>query len=178
MKKQFFTTFQKPWVWAVTLSVAIAVVVIATLGNNWQTLRTFNSLGASLGDQIGLLGGLLGSLGTNFTLLSLVILIIMAILFGVNIALGIHLVKSRSLTSLRSGGTSGIGGMIAGFLGIGCAACGSALLVSLLSVIGAGGLIAVLPLHGQELSIISIGLLMFSCYMLLRQHVKPLVCSI
>jgi hypothetical protein len=166
------------WPWIATIAISGTIVVIATIGSNWEALRTFKSIGATFSNQINLLFGFLGSLGTNFTVFSLVTLIIMALLFGVNIVLGIHLVKTRSLTSLRGGGKAGIGGMIAGFLGIGCAACGSALLVSLLSVIGAGGLIAVLPLHGQELNIISIGLLVFSATVLLRQHTKPVVCAI
>jgi hypothetical protein len=59
----------------------------------------------------------------------------------------------------------------------GCAACGSFLLVTLLSFLGASGALALLPLGGGELGLLSIALLVLSIFLIARKIVAPVVCE-
>ncbi len=51
----------------------------------------------------------------------------------------------------QSGGGSAVGALL-GTLGAGCAACGPAVLVGVLSLVGATGVLTLLPLEGLELT--------------------------
>jgi hypothetical protein len=68
-------------------------------------------------------------------------------------------------------------GTIAALLGLGCIACGPLLLGSILAVFGASGIIALLPLHGAELSLFAIALLCYALYAISRVITAPLVCD-
>lgn len=68
----------------------------------------------------------------------------LAALFGLNAALVIHYMRDQVRIN-HAAGTSVIG-MAVGLLGVGCAACGSVLIASLLGV----GAVAALPFHGRE----------------------------
>jgi hypothetical protein len=93
---------------------------------------------------------LYGSLGTNFSFLSAAYTILIALLFGLQVTLLTYYIRSvRSrVTTLTNVGASGIGGLVSGFFGIGCAACGTFLLSSILALFGAGGALAWLPFGG------------------------------
>ena len=71
-----------------------------------------------------------------------------------------------------------IGGVVSGVLGIGCAACGTFVLTSVLALVGAGGLVTLLPLAGQEFGFLGAGLLLVANYLLLKKLSQPLVCPI
>lgn len=101
-------------------------------------------------------------LGTNFSYLGAFILIVEAILFSLNIIMLLYYFKLK--TSFITGGAS-VGGMIIGFLGIGCASCGSILL----SLFGFSGAVLFLPFKGQEFNFISVFLLLISLYVLVRR---------
>jgi len=131
----------------------------------------------AIGDKFSLLLNLLGSIGTNFTLFSAISTIIIAILFGVNMAMIAYFIRKRK--AVLSGGSffASIGGVGSGIVGIGCAACGSFVLGAILSVVGAAGVIALLPLKGKEFGILSVGLLFASIYIVARKIIEPVVCN-
>lgn len=126
-------------------------------------------------DKIGFLGSLLLGISTNHSLFSASILISISILFGLNVAMLVFYVRSRRSPSSREAAV-GIGGLVAGILGMGCAACGSIVLTSLVPIIGAWGIMAFLPLGGGEFGILGIALLLWSFYRLMRNISAPLVC--
>ncbi len=133
--------------------------------------------GVAVSAKLQLLINLLQGIGTNFTLLSATYTIIIALLFGINIAVTVYFIKKKR-TNLAGGGVfAGIGGMGSGILGIGCAACGSFILSSILSVVGAAGVIALLPFKGREFAILSIGLLIVSITLMTRKISEPVVCK-
>lgn len=99
-----------------------------------------------------------------------------AILFGVNIAMAVYYFKNKGAISRRMG-TAGFFGTFSGFLGVGCSACGSVALSSLLSVIGAGSALSYLPLGGREFAILSIFLLLLSIYQISRNISAPQTCT-
>lgn len=120
---------------------------------------------------------LLGSIGTNFTVLSALYTITIAILFGVYIAMLTYFLKRRIKEVGQSGVATGFLGITSGVLGVGCAACGSFLLTSL-TLVGASGVLAFLPLGGSEFGIIGAVLLALAIYMTAKKIIDPLVCKV
>ncbi len=101
--------------------------------------------------------------------IDMVLLFITAVLFGVNI----ELVASK-IAFLRNEKTLGFT-FGAGFISLaatGCASCG----LSLVSVAGLAGVIALLPFHGAELYLLSIGILLVSLFYNLQTLAR--VCKI
>ena len=120
---------------------------------------------------------LLGSIVTNFTLLSALYTIIIAILFGVYIAMLTYFLKRRIKEVGQGGVATGFLGIASGVLGVGCAACGSFLLTSL-TLAGASGVLTLLPLGGSEFGIIGAVLLALAIYMTAKKIQDPLVCKV
>lgn len=101
-------------------------------------------------------------IGSAYTTEQTILLVTTAALVGVNLTLiTYHLLEHR--VSLRSGSGS-VGGVVLGTLGAGCASCGSALLVGVLSLFGASGVLAALPLEGLEFALLALVLLVLSIY--------------
>lgn len=132
----------------------------------------------TLADKVSVPLGLLGSLATNFTFVSATYTVLIALLFGINVALLAYLWNRRVGEVKSQGVTSGVLGLVSGVLGIGCAACGSFLLASFLAFFGASGAVALLPLHGVEFGIIGVLLLLLSVSVVLKQIGNPAVCRI
>lgn len=97
--------------------------------------------------------------------------LVLAMLFGVNAAF-IERYMRRQVRLHQAAGASAFG-VLVGLLGVGCAACGSALFASLL---GTGGALAALPLRGQEFTWLGILLVLLSTFSLARKLVEPEAC--
>lgn len=137
----------------------------------------FNS-SASSAEKISFLFSLFGSIQTNFSAVSASYTIAIVILFGINIAFLVYYIRSRQQGStLGSGATLSVGGLISGVFGIGCAACGTFILSSLLGVFGAVGVLSFLPFGGEEFGFLGVGLLAYSIYIISRKISNPLVCE-
>ena len=121
---------------------------------------------------------LLGSIITNFTLFSASYTIAIAILFGVNLAMIVYFLRRRITEVQQNGMATGFFGIASGVLGMGCAACGSFLLTSGLSLVGASGILGFLPLAGGEFGILGVILLSVSIYFTAKQIQNPAVCKI
>lgn len=131
----------------------------------------------AFGAKFTLLLNLLGGIETNFTIFSAISTIVIAIFFGVNMAMIIYFIKKRRAASSGSSFLASAGGLGSGIVGIGCAACGSIVLGSILPIVGAAGVIAFLPFKGKEFSIMSIGLLFASIFIMARKIIEPVVCK-
>ena len=89
---------------------------------------------------------------------------IVAILAGINIALVAYNIKTQRNKNMRKSGTSAVlGGALTAFTP-GCPACTT----SLSAVLGVVGGLAIFPLQGLELKIISVGALIFSIWWAMR----------
>lgn len=77
----------------------------------------------------------------------------------------------------RAAGT-GLVGIIVGFLGVGCSACGSLILSSLFGLAGAAVVVKILPFNGYEIGFVSIVLLAVSIYLLVAHLQNPFICQI
>lgn len=158
--------------------VSLAFFVLAVwLPNLRIVAHTLASGSIAFGAKLTLLLNLLGSIGTNFTLFSAISAIIIAILFGVNIAVITYFIRKRKAVLSGRELFAGAGGIGSGIIGIGCAACGSFILSTILPVIGTVGVIAFLPLKGKEFGILSMGLLLISISVMARKIIEPVVCK-
>lgn len=125
---------------------------------------------APLADKIAFPLTLLLSIKTNFTTLSAVFTIVIAILSGINIALIAELVRTRQV--FIGGATAGVTGIIAGAFGIGCAACGTLVVTALTGTILGASAFALLPFGGGEFGVLGVLLLGYSTYLLSKQIIK------
>lgn len=164
------------------LIVALVVLVFATwlpnLGLVWQITT---SPSVPLIDKAEVLLALVGSLGTNFTVFSASYTVAIAALFGMNTAMVAYYLNLRRRSIGRTGpagAAAGLGGLASGFLGIGCAACGSFVLGPVLALVGAGGLVALLPFDGQEFGLLGVAMLAFSIFVAAKKIRAPIVCSL
>jgi len=103
--------------------IASVVFTLAVWLPNFKLIvQVLTASTASITDKIGILAGLFGSIKTNFTFISASYTIIIAVLFGVNIAmLAYHMRRNKQLANSRDVAAS-FGGIVSGFFGIGCAA--------------------------------------------------------
>lgn len=121
---------------------------------------------------------LLGSITTNFTPLSALYTTTISVLFGMYIAMTIYFLKRRIKDVRQNGIATGFLGITSGVLGVGCGACGAFLLTSFLSLVGAGGILVLLPLKGNEFGILGVILLAIALHATAKQIGNPLVCKI
>ena len=121
---------------------------------------------------------LLESITTNFSALSASYTIAIALLTGINVALITYYVRRQKQQLSQAGVTVGTFGIVSGVLGMGCAACGSLILASILGTAGGTGVLLALPLKGGEFGIIGVILSGIAAYLLAKQINKPAVCEI
>jgi hypothetical protein len=172
--------FVRPLYCLLFLAVSFVVLSIAILLPHIGLIKTLWQYESVTVIEIGLLVlNLYGSLGTNFTVLSATYTVLIAVLFGLQITLLTHYIRSvrSKVTNLANVGASGIGGLVSGFFGIGCAACGTFLLSSILVLFGAGGVLAWLPFGGEEFGLLGVGLLVYANHLLVKKINAPLVCA-
>ena len=170
--------FRKPTYVILALLVSALVFVLAVwLPNIRLVAGVVSSPDVPFVSKIQLPLSLLGSIGTNFTMLSASYTIVIAILFGIYVAMITYFLKRRIREVGQGGVATGFLGIASGVLGVGCAACGSFLLTSL-TLVGAGGILAFLPLGGSEFGIIGAVLLAVAIWMTSKKIVDPPVCKI
>jgi len=117
-----------------------------------------------LSSRLTILGELYPFVGANFTATQGLLLVAVALLTGVDIAMATYHFREHGLD--RKQGGAGAAGVVLGTLGAGCAACGSAVLVGLLSLLGVTGGLLFLPLEGLEFALGAVVVLTLSIYWL------------
>ncbi len=171
--------FQKPPYILIALATSVIVFVFAVwLPNIPLIVEVMGHSSVSFSQRIDLPISLLGSIATNFTLLSASYTIAIAVLFGINLAMIIYFLRRRIVEVKQSGIATGFLGITSGVVGMGCAACGSLLLMSILSVFGASWILSFLPFNGGEFGILGVILLATSLSMIAKQIQNPAVCRI
>ncbi len=178
---QLGTVFANPVYISTAIFIAWAVVTFAILLPNIQLIGVvlFSDTVSAI-EKVYFLFSLYGSIGTNFTLVSALSAVVIAVLFGINVTLLLYYIRRvrGAASSIRSTGVAGISGLISGVLGLGCAACGTFVLTSALALVGAAGIITYLPFKGVEFGFIGIGLLLYSTYSIIQKINSPLVCRV
>ncbi len=163
----------------VALAAALAVFIFGTwlpnLGLIWQIVFMSS---VSVPDKLQVLVALIGSIATNFTVFSAISMVAIALLFGTNLAMILFLLRLRRQFVGQGGGVASVGGLASGIFGIGCAACGTFVLGPLLSFAGASTVIAFLPFGGHEFSILGLGMLGFSLFLIAKKICTPTACAV
>ena len=169
----------KPQYALLALVTSVVVFVFAVWFPNLRLIVSImGHSGVSFSEKLGLPLSLLSSITTNFTLLSATYTIAIAILFGINVAMVTYFLRRRIKEVKQSGLAAGFFGITSGVIGVGCAACGSFLLTSILSLFGVAGILTFLLLHGGEFGILGVVLLSVSLYLTAKQIQNPAVCNI
>jgi hypothetical protein len=117
-----------------------------------------------LAGRLTILAGLYPFVGSAYGLLQGGLLVLVALLLGVDLTLAAYHFREHGL-SVRQGG-SGALGLLFGTLGAGCAACGVPVLLGLLSILGVSTSLLFLPLEGLEFALIAVVALTLSIYWL------------
>ena len=165
------------------LGLAALIGLAAFAAQSW--LPNYRLLGAVFATpeaafalKAQLLASLLGGLFTNFDAVAAFSAVAVPLLFGVDITMIVYFLRRRRAQLPRGEIAAGLGGATSGAIAAGCAACGSFLLITILSFFGATGALALLPLRGGELGLLSIALLLLSIFLIARKIVAPVVCEI
>ncbi len=111
----------------------------------------------------------------KFTAGALILAILGSFLGGINLSLAYTYMRLRGEVLLHSGLYSGLGLLFA-FFGIGCAACGTALLSVILGFFGFSAMLSLLPYQGQEIGYIGLIILCIATYTLAHKVAVPNVC--
>lgn len=169
--------FRRPGYGILALAVAVAFLVFTIWMPNLSFITTtLTASRFSLPEKAGILWASLAALSTNFTPLSRTVTITLALLLGVDIALVVFYLRTRVRLDRAAG--MGIGGVIAGLLGVGCASCGTVILSSVLGAGAAAGFLNLLPLQGQEFGFLGIALMLGGIAITARKIEQPLTCAI
>ena len=147
---------------AVAAVVALSVFVLSLQVTLVMDLVVGGSL--PLDSRLRVLVELYPFVGTSFTPAQGLLLVAVALLTGVDIALAAYHFREHGL-DLQQGG-AGAAGLLLGTLGAGCAACGSAVLLALLSLLGVSTSLLFLPLDGLEFAVGALVVLTLSIYWL------------
>lgn len=157
------------------LGVATLTVVFTVLVPNFGLIGQIIS-GEGLVAGLTLAMSLFLSIGTNLTTESIAITVALGLLLGLNLSFLIHKIRQARQFGAGAVATSGVGFFV-GLLGVGCAACGTALVSAILPFVGIGGALAVLPFNGIELQFVALALLIFTLWRLVRDLSRPQVCA-
>ena len=148
---------------AVTASV-LALTAFSVSLNVGVVLDLVVGGSLDLGGRLTVLGELYPFVGTFFTPAQGLLLVAVSLLTGVDIAMATYHFREHGL-DLQQGG-AGAAGVLLGALGAGCAACGSAVLLGLLSLVGVSTTLLFLPLDGLEFAVGAVVVLTLSIYWL------------
>jgi hypothetical protein len=119
-----------------------------------------------------LIGALIMGLTTAMSGVSLLVLCLIALFSGANLVLVYRNLKNN--LSQKSAQMAFGFGTIIGTAGSGCASCG----LPLLGLLGISGSVGYLPFKGAEVSMVALGLLIFSFVILVRKQLQPCVVKI
>lgn len=168
--------FARPSSWMTALPITVVMLLLTIVLMNYSLLKFISASGAfNTEAKIRIFTTSLGSFRTRISVPEQIITLATALLAGINASVLAHYFKKR-IPLQRAMGVSTVG-ILGSFLGIGCASCGSLLLISLLGLSTAGGFIRLLPLRGMEFGIASILILLFSLFIIARKIESPLVCK-
>jgi len=172
--KQVFKN--KRYLLAVLVS-ALFIYLVALLTNKIEfVLYVLQSDLFNFTVRVKLIFSTLFSIQTNFSSLkSFILLIILAIISGINFTMLVYLLRRQAKATKEAGAS--FFGIIAGMFGIGCDACGSVVLTSIFGLAFTGSIISFLPLGGLEFMIIAIIIMVISIYYISKKIVNPMVCK-
>ena len=155
MGRTIYLVLRVPAYLVLAVLASLASLALFSIPQNWALFLDVVVGGQlPLDSRAMLLLELLPFVGTSFTVAQGLVLVLAAVLAGLNIALATYHFREHRVS--LSAGSGSIGGLVLGTLGAGCAACGTAVLAGLLSLVGAAGVLTILPLEGLEIAFLAV----------------------
>lgn len=159
----------------IILSTITFLLLLLLTQNGTSVVDIFSFTSLSFAKKVTLGISTLFDIKNTFTGGTLILSILGSLLGSINLSLAYTYIKMRGELILKSGLYSGIG-MILAFLGIGCAACGTAFISVLLGFFGFSTMLHVLPYQGEEIGYVGLIILSFATFMLAQKVASPNVC--
>lgn len=157
----------------VTFIFFVALAFFLQNGTSAYEVLSFQSL--SPVERSILWAKVLFSVEGSFTPSGVVLMLLASFLGSYNTGLAYIYMYTRGKSLLRGKIHNGVGIIIA-FLGIGCSACGTALVAVILSGLGLSSVLGVLPHKGEEIAYLGVLVLFIGTYTLVNKLRAPLVC--
>lgn len=175
--KSFGEVYRHKQYLVLTILVAGVVIVFSLwLPNLHLITNTVVSDSLTLSEKTSLITSLLGAWHTNFSTFSRTTMVLVALLFGINLSMLLFYFSHRY--SLEKSAGIGVGGIVIGILGVGCASCGSVILASLLGISLASGVLGFLPFKGQEFALLGILLIVIAIISTAKKIQNPSACNV
>lgn len=157
-------------------STTFFFLIILSIQNGMQAFSFASIPLLSFSIRINLFFSTLFDITSAFTQSTLLVSILSSILGGINISLAYYYFKIRGVAFQKRHLFSNGAGMFLAFLGVGCAACGTVFLGTLLSLIGASSILTKLPYGGEEVGVIGVIILAVITFIMARKASMPLTC--
>jgi len=158
------------------ITASVIVIIAAWLPNFGLIGDTITNNSLSLGNKLSILVALAGSINTNFNSISRTMIIVSAILGGVQVSLVLYYLRHKVLAGKEAG--MGIVGIVSSLLGVGCASCGSVVITSVIGLGATSSVIAMLPWHGVEFAVVGLLIILFSVIMTAKKLYETQFCEL
>ncbi|KKT78050.1 MAG: hypothetical protein UW75_C0050G0006 [Parcubacteria group bacterium GW2011_GWF2_44_8] len=129
----------------------------------------------TFGERLHLALVFLFSIKSSFLTTGIILSFLGSLLGALNITFAYVYFKLQAEVLMKHHVYSGAG-MFVAFLGVGCAACGSALLTAMLGMIGLSSILGFLPYQGVELGVLGLLILGVTTISLAKKVMGPKVC--
>lgn len=159
----------------IIIATFLFIIVLLAVKNGQAAYDILSFDALPFDKRLALASSTLFDFKNNFSSGSLILVTLGSFLGGINLSLAYTYLRLRGEVLLHSGLYSGIG-LIFAFFGVGCAACGTALLSVILGFFGFSTMLNVLPYQGQEIGYIGLIFLCIATYTLAHKVAVPNVC--
>jgi hypothetical protein len=159
----------------IIISTIVFLLLLLAVQNGKASMQMLSLDTLSLYKRVSLALSVFFDITSTFTAGTLILATLGSLLGGINLSLAYTYIKIRGDVILKSGLYSGMGLLLA-FLGIGCAACGTAFLSVLLGFFGFSAMLNLLPYQGQEIGYVGLIILCIATYTLAKKVTAPNVC--
>lgn len=159
----------------IVVSTIIFLLLLLIVQNGKASLDMLSLESLSLLKRLSLFFSVFFDITSTFTAGALILATLGSLLGGINLSLAYTYIKMRGDMIIKSGLYSGMG-LVLAFLGIGCAACGTAVLSVILGFFGFSAMLNLLPYQGQEIGYVGLIILCIATYTLAKKVASPNVC--
>lgn len=175
--KTVFHVLTKPGYFILSFCFALLFLLIVILTSNLSLIYgVVSGTALTIGQKMVYVASLLTTFKTHYSTSWQILIIVTALLFGINLSLLIYFLKQRSKI-YKSAGLS-LFGMMSALVGTGCAACGSVILTSVIGFSATLAFFAVLPLKGLEFGLISLILIILSIGLIVKNINRSGICKV
>lgn len=166
---------RKDTIFVIIFATAFFMLGVLLLQNGKASYTVFDFTFLPLSRRLSMATSTFFDIQNTFTTSTLALVFLGSFLSGINISLAYLYMRLRGQIILHSGLYSGLG-LVLAFFGVGCAACGTALLSLILSFFGLSAVLTLLPYHGEEIGYLGVVILCVATYTLARKVALPNVC--